>query len=69
MLIQSTEDLGKAVQELRKKHQLTQADLALTAGTGVRFIVDVEKGKPTCEIAKVLHILKILGVSLELNLE
>lgn len=45
---------------------MTQEDLALTSGTGVRFIVDLEKGKPTCQIGKVLAVLQTLGIRVEL---
>ena len=46
---------------------MTQEDLALTSGTGVRFIVDLEKGKPTCEIGKVLDVLRTLGIRVDLT--
>jgi hypothetical protein len=46
---------------------VTQADLALTSGTGLRFIIDLEKGKPTCQIGKVLTVLQTLGVELSLT--
>jgi hypothetical protein len=38
--------------------------LALTSGTGLRFIIDLEKGKETCEIGKALTILQTLGIKL-----
>ena len=41
------EQLGKIVKKERKAMGLTQADLALTSGTGMRFISDLENGKPT----------------------
>jgi hypothetical protein len=34
----------------------------MTSGTGVRFIGDLEHGKETCEIGKVLAILNTLGI-------
>ena len=45
----------------------TQKDLALTSGTGLRFIIDLERGKPTCQLAKVLTVLHTLGISVELH--
>jgi y4mF family transcriptional regulator len=45
---------------------VTQEQLALTAGTGLRFIVDLEKGKPTCQIGKVLAVLSTLGLEMTL---
>lgn len=46
---------------------LTQPDLALAAGVGVRFIVDLEGGKPTVRLEQVLRVIDALGGSLILN--
>jgi len=62
--IASAEDIGKLVRERRGAQGLTQPDLALAAGVGVRFIVDVERGKPTTQIALVLRLLACLGIGL-----
>ena len=37
----------------------------MACGTGLRFIVDVEKGKPTCQTGKVLQVLQTLGIDLD----
>jgi HTH-type transcriptional regulator / antitoxin HipB len=37
----------------------------MTCGTGLRFIVDLEKGKPTCQIGKTLQVLQALGLAIE----
>ena len=60
-------DLGKIVRDTRKKLGVTQKDLALTSGTGLRFVIDLEKGKETCQIGKVLTILQTLGIKLALT--
>ena len=67
MKISSTEQLGHAVRKLRKEAGVKQSTLAMTAGTGVRFIVDLEKGKPTCQLGKVLHVLAMLGASVNID--
>ncbi|HEU5021837.1 MAG TPA: helix-turn-helix transcriptional regulator [Bryobacteraceae bacterium] len=59
--------IGKLVRNTRKRLGSTQKDLALTSGTGLRFIIDLEKGKETCELGKVLTILKTLGIKLTLT--
>lgn len=46
---------------------LTQPDLALAAGVGVRFIVDLEGGKPTVRLEQVLRVIDALGGSLVLT--
>ena len=40
----------------------------MTSGTGLRFIIDMEKGKPTCQLGKVLTALQTLGIKIELIL-
>ncbi len=42
--------------------------LAMTAGVGVRFIVDLEKGKPTCQLGKALQVLRALGIAIDVTL-
>ena len=61
------EDLGRLVKKERKAMGLTQAELALTSGTGMRFISDLENGKPTCQIGKTLTVLKTLGIRLTMS--
>jgi HTH-type transcriptional regulator / antitoxin HipB len=63
----TSEELGRIVRKKRKALGLTQAELALTSGTGMRFISDLENGKPTCQIGKTLTVLKTLGLRLTLS--
>lgn len=67
MRIDSPQSLGRAVRAIRKQLGLTQPELAMTAGTSLRFIVEVEKGKPTCQLGKVLTVLATLGAALDLS--
>ena len=63
----STQDIGKLIRDTRKRLGVTQRDLALTSGTGLRFVIDLEKGKETCEIGKALTILHTLGIKVTLT--
>jgi y4mF family transcriptional regulator len=65
MKTKTTDQLGKAIRTRRKQLKITQKELAMTCGTGSRFIVDLEKGKPTCQIGKTLQILQALGLVIE----
>jgi HTH-type transcriptional regulator / antitoxin HipB len=56
--------LGQTVLQARKQLGLTQPQLALAAGVGVRFIVDLEAGKPTIRLETLLKVLHALGGSL-----
>jgi HTH-type transcriptional regulator/antitoxin HipB len=62
--IATVADLGSAVLRARKEQGLTQVDIAGLAETGNRFIVDLEKGKPTIQFQKTLDILDLLGLEL-----
>jgi len=59
--ITSTQDLGAEIRAARKQLGLTQSDLALAAGVGLRFIVDLESGKPTVRLEQVLRVIDSLG--------
>lgn len=65
--IDSAESLGAALRAGRKRLGLTQSDLALAAGVGMRFIVELEAGKPTVRLAQVLRVVDALGGSLVLT--
>lgn len=65
--IRSTQQLGDRLRTARKHLALTQAQLALAAGVGVRFIVDLEAGKPTLRLAQVMRVIDALGGELELK--
>ena len=54
--------LGERVRKRRRGLGITQAELAMTSGTGIRFISDLENGKDTCQIGKVLTVLNTLGL-------
>lgn len=58
--------LGEIIRVERKRQGLTQPELALISGSGIRFIVDVEKGKATCQVGKILHLLSCLGLDIDI---
>jgi HTH-type transcriptional regulator / antitoxin HipB len=65
MRLTNAADIGKAIRQVRTSQGLTQPQLAAACGTGTRFIVDIEKGKPTCELEKTLTVLSMLGIVLD----
>ena len=67
MLPYTAEQIGRTVRNTRKRLGITQKSLALTSGTGLRFISDLENGKPTCQLGKVLNVLHTLGIRLALQ--
>lgn len=60
--VRSVEDLGRLIRTTRKQQGLTLEDLSLVANTGSRVISEIERGKPTAQIAVVLRIVDTLGL-------
>ncbi len=60
--IRSSVELGAVIREQRKRLALKQLDLAGLGNTGNRFIVDLENGKPTVQLQKVLDLMDLLGL-------
>jgi y4mF family transcriptional regulator len=57
-------DLSKHIKLKRKQNKLTQPELALKAGVGLRFVRDLEQGKTTLRIDKVNDVLRLFGETL-----
>ena len=63
----TVKEIGEIVRKSRKEQDLTQPQLAMACGTGVRFIVDLEAGKETCQIGKVLNVIQMLGLKVSVD--
>lgn len=59
--------VGEIVRSTRKACRLRQDELAGAAGVGLRFIVELEAGKPTAQLGKTLQVLSALGCSLAIT--
>lgn len=64
MMIQNAKSFGEAIKKFRKKQGLTQIQLSAMANVSPRFIGELEKGKPTIELEKALHVAWMLGLNL-----
>jgi|GEM_PF-564599 len=58
--------IAKSVRTVRLAHKITQTELAGLSGTGLRFISELERGKPTVELIKVLAVLSSLGLRIQI---
>lgn len=56
--------LAKYVKEKRKQYGLTQVDLSLKSGVGLRFVRELEQGKTTLRLDKVNQVLALFGVEM-----
>ena len=57
-------DLGELLRKKRKAQNLTQGQVAEYCGVSTKFVSEVERGKETAEIGKVLYLLNTLGIDL-----
>ena len=57
-------EIGLLIKSERKRQGVTQMQLAGIAGTGIRFISDLENGKGTIQVQKLLKVLQALGLGL-----
>lgn len=60
--------LGIAVRKRRKLLGLTQEALARAAGCGLVFVYNLERGKPSLRLDKLLDILHVLGMDIVVKL-
>lgn len=63
-MFKSARDFGAAVREKRKVLGWTQVELAVRSGTGERFIVELESGKPSCQLEKALIVARTVGIKI-----
>lgn len=56
--------LSFTLKALRKKHGLTQADLAMKSGVGLNFVRELEQGKATLRMDKVAQVFDLFDYEL-----
>ncbi|HEX4066935.1 MAG TPA: helix-turn-helix domain-containing protein [Acidobacteriaceae bacterium] len=64
MIIRTPVDLGALIRDRRKRLGMDQATLARTVGTSRKWLIEVEKGKPTAQIGLILRTLQALEITL-----
>jgi y4mF family transcriptional regulator len=63
----TVEEIGTVVRQTRLAQGLRQDQLAAASGVGLRFLIELERGKPTVRLAKVLAVLDALGCRLDVT--
>ena len=67
MKVNNTKELGKMIRQRRKELGYTQGFLSEYSGLSASFISNLENGKKTAEIGKVMFLLSLLGLDMELK--
>ena len=66
--VDSTAQIGAVLRLVRKTQGVRSDDLAGAAGVGPVFVIDLEKGKPTVQLDKVLKVLHEAGIRVHLEI-
>lgn len=64
-MFKNAKEFGSLIRKARKQAGLTQAELAAAGGIGERFLRELEKGKPSCQLEKALVVAAMLGIKLQ----
>lgn len=60
--VKTAGELGEIIRAFRKNQNLTLEKVSGLSGLGMRFLSELERGKETAELAKVLQVLYKLGL-------
>ena len=60
--------IAEVVRKTRKNQKVSQTILSQASNVGLRFVGDIERGKPSVQFDKLLAVLTSLGISLKLEL-
>ena len=66
--IRKMEDIAEIVRRTRKSQKISQTVLSQASNVGLRFVGDIERGKPTIQFDKLMAVLTSLGIAVKLEL-
>lgn len=65
--IRTADQLGQTIRAERKALGLTQSDLAAASGVSLRFLSELERGRASAGVGRVLRVLEMLGLRVVLE--
>ena len=66
--VRKMEDVAEIVRRTRKAQKISQTVLAQASNVGLRFVGDIERGKPTIQFDKLMAVLTSLGIAVKMEL-
>lgn len=66
-VLANASQLAEIVRRERRRQKVSQIRLSQLADVGVRFVRDLEDGKETVQLDKVLAVFETLGIAVELS--
>lgn len=67
MIISNTRELGLLLRQRREGLGLTQSQAASEIGASRQWVIQIEAGKPTAEVDRVLKLIRVLGLRLDVR--
>lgn len=65
--VNNAKEMGNLVRRRRKEAGLTLKDAAGMAGVGIRFLSELERGKPTIQIGRAIEVLQLFGLEIHVR--
>ena len=66
--ITNMDEVAEIVRRTRKSQKISQTVLSQASNVGLRFVGDIERGKPSVQFDKLLSVLTSLGIAVKLEL-
>lgn len=66
--VRKMEDVAEIVRRTRKAQKISQTVLSQASNVGLRFVGDIERGKPTIQFDKLMAVLTSLGIAVKMEL-
>ena len=66
--VRKMEDVAEIVRRTRKAQKISQTVLSQASNVGIRFVGDIERGKPTIQFDKLMAVLTSLGIAVKMEL-
>ena len=66
MQVRTPKDIGLLIRETRRQKSMTGAQLARRLGLSHSWLSEIENGKPTAEIGKVLQVMRFLELTIDI---
>ena len=66
--ITNMDEVAEIVRRTRKSQKISQTILSQASNVGLRFVGDIERGKPSVQFDKLLSVLTSLGIAVKLEL-
>jgi len=65
--IQTIKEVAELVRQTRKAQKISQTVLSQASNVGLRFVGDIERGKPTIQFDKLMKVLSSLGIAVTMK--